>query len=208
MLLREEITLFPGAGPFSLTGRWEWIDTADNRTASTRVDLLTERRVLRARNALGPRWTLESQGTWEKDARAGSLGGSADFDLRRLELEEELVWQPHPSRRFSGRAAVTRERNEADGSAIRAVAGGLATSVSFRRSGRLQGDVSWTHPTSQEGVASTDRFRTRDTDDLAWRTSLELRLSEAITASLTYTGRALEGVPPTHNARAQMRALF
>jgi hypothetical protein len=208
ILLREEITLFPSRGPFSLTARWERIDTKDNRTELDRLDLRTERRVLRARNALGPSWTLESQGTWERESRSSSALRTEDYDLRLLELREELVWQPRPASRVSGSGAFASERNEAGDSAIRGLELGLGLSQSLRRQGRLQAEVQWTHPTSIEGEDPTSRFRTRNTDELEWRGSCELKLSETVTASVTYSGRRLAGVPTSHLLRAQARALF
>jgi hypothetical protein len=208
ILLRQEITFFPSRGPFSLTARWERIDTEDNRTELDRLDLRTERRVLRARNALGPSWTLESQGTWERESRSSSRLRTEDYDLRLFEVREELVWQPRPASRLSARGAFAAERNEAEGSSIRGLGLGMAMSQSLRRQGRVQTEITWTHPTGIEGRDPTSRFRTRDTDELEWRGSLELKLSETVTASVTYSGRRLVGVPTTHFVRAQARALF
>jgi hypothetical protein len=208
ILLREEVTLFPDASPFSITARWERIDTEDNRADPDRLESVTERRVLRARNRLGPRWTLESQGTWQEDSRADSGTGRTDFETRLVELAEELVWQPRPSAQASGRAAVIRERNHTNEASITGVALGLAASGAVFGQGRLRAEASWTHPTSIEGSDLGNRFRTRDVDQLDWRTSLDLKVSDSIHASVSYTGRLLENVPTTHFARAEARALF
>lgn len=207
-LVREEITILPGAGAVSLTGRWERSRSKDLRAAASPLDLDTERRVLRVRNRLGARWNLESQGTWQEDARANPRSGTTDFDVRLLELREELVWQPRPAARLSGNAAVVSERDEFRGASIRGLLAGLAAQTGVRGTGRLQGDVTWTHPTDREGVDVGRRFRTREDDQLEWRGSLEVKASDSIHMSLSYSGRAVEGTPTLHLARAEARALF
>ncbi len=207
-LLREEIRLFPGATAFDLTARWERIDTEDNRTDPERVEIVTERRVVRARNALAPRWTLETQGTVEDESRRATGGTSEEFDLRRSELREEIVLQPTPSRRLSARGALVAEENRTTGASVRGVSLGGGASTAFRSTGRFQADVSWTHPTRVRGVDLSSRFRTREGDQLEWRGLFELRLSESVSGSFSITGRALEGIPTTHLVRAEARALF
>jgi hypothetical protein len=208
ILLREEITLFPNASPFSLTARWERIDTEDNRSDPARLETVTERRVLRARNRVGPRWTLESQGTWQEASRSDSGTRRTDFDTRLAELKEELVWQPRPATRVSGRGALVWERNETNEASIRGISLGVGASSTVLRQGRFRGDVAWTHPTSQEGTDVGNRFRTRDVNQFDWRASLDLKVSDSINASVSYTGRLLEDTPTTHLARAEARALF
>jgi hypothetical protein len=208
ILVREEITLFPGAGPFSLTARWERIDTEDNRGDPERVELLTERTVLRARNSLSPRWTLETQSAWDSDRRSDSGTGSVQFDVRRTELREEVVFQPRPTTRVSGIGTALFERNEANDARAEGLVIGAATSFAVLRQGRLRGEVDWTHPLSFEGSDLGDRFRTKERDQIEWQAGFEARVSEWINASISYSGRALEGLPTTHLARAEMRALF
>jgi hypothetical protein len=208
VVLRQEVTLFPASPKFSVTGRWERIDTEDNQADPQRVEILNERSVLRARNALAPRWTLESQLSLEEDGRRDSATGISDFDLQRFEVREELVWQPVPTRRVSGRGAYVDEQNETNVASIRAWIFGGAASTSILTRGRLQADLDWTHPTQIEGIDVANRFRTRDREQIDWRGSFELRLSESITGSFTVSGRALEGIPTTHLMRVEARALF
>jgi hypothetical protein len=206
ILLRQEITLFPDATSFSLTARWERIDTEDNRAVQNRLDTLTERFVVRARNGRGRGWTLESQWTLQRDTRSNS--GLVDFDNRLAELREELVWQPRPAMRLSGRGALVTERNETLDSTIQGISIGFTGSSTVFRRGRLRGDVSWTHPLAQVGDDPLSRFRTRNVDQLDLVGGLDIRLSDSINGSFTYTGRVLEGAPTTHFARAEARALF
>jgi hypothetical protein len=208
ILFREEMTLFPDEPSFSVTARWERIDTKDNRIEPRRTDLLSERRVLRMRNRVSPRWTLESQGTWQDEGRGDSAIGLEDFDVRLLEIREELTYQPAPSTRITGRGAIVTERNEVNDSSIRGRTIGVEVNATLSRQGRLRLDSSWTSPTAVEGVDTANRFRTRERDELEWRGALDLRLSESINASLSYSGRKLEDVPATHLARAELRALF
>lgn len=208
ILLREEVTVFPGAGPFSLTARWERIDTEDNRADPDRIDLLSERTVLRARNRVATRWTLETQGTRETDSREDSAVQLFDFDVRRSELREEVVYQPAPTTRISAIGAWLFERNEASGARAHGRELGLATSFALRTQGRFRGDVTWTHPTLFEGADPGSRFRTKDVNQFEWRGSVDVRASDWLNASLTYSGRALEGAPTTHLARAEARAFF
>jgi len=208
ILLRQEITLFPSGGPFSLTARWERIDTKDNRAEPRKLDLLTERSVLRARNRLGPRWTLESQGTLQDDSRSEAAFGQTDFDVRLVEIREELVWQPVPTRRLSGIGGWVRERDRANDASIEGVSLGLSGSSTLLQRGRLRGDLSWVHPLAIEGTDAANRFRTRESDQFEWRAGLDLSLSDHINAAITYSGRALQGFPTTHLARAEARALF
>ena len=207
-LLRQEVTLFPGSGPFSLTARWERIDTEDNRADPDRIDILSRRTVLRARNRVAARWTLETQATRETDGRTDSATQVRDFDVRRTELKEEIVFQPRPTARLSGSGAWLRERNEASGGRARGVVLGTAASFAAGQQGRFRGDVSWTHPTLFEGSDPGFRFRTRDVDQFDWRGSFDLRVSDWLNASISYSGRALEDAPTTHLARAEARALF
>jgi hypothetical protein len=206
ILLRQEATLFPGAARFSVTGRLERIDAEDNRADPERVEIVTTRRVLRARNALNNRWTLETQGTWQTQSRSDR--GAAEFDIRLLEIREELVWQPHPARRLSGVAAWVSERNEEGGSFIKGASVALEGSSSVGAGGRVSGRLSWTHPLEAGGADTGMRFRTRDENELEWRTTAEVRLSDSVSASLSYSGRSLEGIPTRHLARVQARALF
>lgn len=208
IVLRQELTLFPSSPKFSVTGRWERIDTEDNQADPQRIEILNERSVLRARNSLAPQWTLESQFSLEDDGRRDSATGISDFDLQRFEVREELVWQPAPSRRVSGRGAYVDEKNFTNDAAIRAWILGSAAATSVLTRGRLQADVDWTHPTGVEGFDVSSRFRTRDRDQIDWRGSFELRLSDSITGSVTVSGRALEGIPTTHLMRVEARALF
>jgi hypothetical protein len=208
ILLREEVTLFPSGGPFSLTARWERIDTKDNRAEPRKLDVLSERTVLRARNGIGPRWTLESQGTVQDDSRSDASLGTTEFDVRLVEIREELVWQPVPTQRLSGIGGWVRERDRESDAAIEALTTGLSASATVFRRGRLRGDVQWVRPHSIEGASSSTRFRTRNVDQIEWRTGLDASLSEHINAAISYTGRALEGLPTTHLARAEARALF
>jgi hypothetical protein len=204
--MRQEITLFPGAGPFQLTGRWERIETADNRAAPRMLDVLSERFVLRARNSLGPRWTLETQGTVQDDARSDQ--GFQEFDVRLLELRGELVWQPRPATRISGGGAVVDERNDTTLATVRGIQLRSEASTSVWRNGRLRTDVAWTHPTQASGTDLGGRFRTKDTDQFEWRAAVDLKLNQWVNVSVAYSGRALEGLPTTHLARAEARALF
>jgi hypothetical protein len=208
ILLREEITLFPSGGPFSLTARWERIDTEDNRAEPRTLDLLSERTVLRARNALGPRWTLESQGTVQEDSRADATLATTEFDIRLVEIREELVWQPVPTHRLSVLGGWVRERDRARDASIEGLSAGLSGSSTVFRRGRLRGDVQWVRPLSVEGTDAANRFRTREVDQIEWRTGLDISLSEHINTAISYSGRALEGLPTTHLARAEARALF
>ena len=208
ILLREEITLFPDASAFSLTARWERIDTEDNRADPARVELLTERRVLRARNRLAAQWTLESQGSWLTDRRLDSGTSVTDFDVRSVELREDVVWQPGANTRLSGRTAIVTERNDTADTRVRAVSLGFAGNGSPFRSGRVRGDLSWTHPISSTGSDFDNRLQTQDRDEIEWRTSIDVRLSETINASISYSGRALDGSSTRHIARAEVRALF
>ncbi|HET9886251.1 MAG TPA: hypothetical protein VFR10_01970, partial [bacterium] len=208
IVLRQEVTLFPSSPKFSLTGRWERIDTEDNQADPQRVEILNERSVLRARNAVAPQFTLESQLSLEDDGRRDSATEISDFDLQRFEWREELVWQPAPSRRISGRGALVDEKNFTTDAAIRGWILGSEAGTSILTRGRLQADVDWTHPTQIEGIDFSNRFRTKDHDQIDWRGSFELRLSDSITGSLTVSGRALEGVPTTHLMRVEARALF
>jgi hypothetical protein len=207
-LLRQEVTVFPGSTVFTITGRWERIDTEDNRADPERLEILSERSVLRARNALAGKWTLESQASLEDESRGDSRAGVEEFDLRRAEIREELVFQPTPARRFSGRIVLGRERNETIDASIRGMSLGVAASSAIGSRGRAQADVSWTHPTSIEGIDFSNRFRTPDDDQLEWRGLVDLRLSESISGSLSVTGRSIEGIPTTHLVRAEARALF
>ncbi len=207
-LVRQEVTLFPGSPTFTITGRWERIDTEDNRTDPERLEILSERTVLRARNALAGPWTLESQGTLEDESRSDSRLGLAEFDLRRTEIREELVFQPTPARRFSGRVVLGSERNQTIDASIRGFSLGASGSSALGSRGRVQGDVSWTHPTSIEGIDFSNRFRTPDNDQLEWRGLFDVRLSESISGSLSVTGRSVDGLPTTHLVRAEARALF
>jgi hypothetical protein len=207
-LVREEVTLLPGAGALSLTGRWERTRTKDARAASAPLDLDSERRVLRMRNRLDVRWTLESQGTWQEDSRGDARTGVADFDVRLLELREALVWQPQPSSRLSGTGAIVSERDELRRASIRGVLAGLGAQSGVRGAGRAQADLTWTHPTDVQGVDVGQRFRTRPQDQWEWRGTLEIKASDAIHVSVSYSGRAVEGSPPLHFARAEARALF
>jgi hypothetical protein len=208
ILLREEVTLFPSGGAFSLTARWERIDTKDNRAEPRKIDILSERAVLRARNALGPRWTLESQGTVQDDSRSGTALASTEFDVRLVEIREELVWQPLPTRRLSALGGWVRERDRANDASIEGMPAGLSGSATVLRRGRLRGDFQWVHPLSIQGADPANRFRTRDVDQLEWRAGLDVSLSEHINTAISYSGRALEGLPTTHLARAEARALF
>ncbi len=208
LLIRQEVTLFPDEPVFSVTGRWERIDTQDNRVDPRRTEILTERRVLRARNRLAPRWTLESQGTWQDDARGDLATGEGEFDVRLLELREEMIYQPAPSTRVSGRLVLVSERDDVSDSSIRGRTIGLAMNTSLLRQGRLRLDASWTAPTSAEGTDPASRFRTRNRDELEWRGTLDARLSDSINGSISYSGRRLEGLNATHLARAELRALF
>jgi hypothetical protein len=207
LLLREEITLMPGASRFSLTGRWERTETADNRVASAPLDLLTERSVARARNTLSSHWTLESQGTWQTDRR-GAASRTLDFDVRLREAREELVWQPNPSVRFSGAAGYVSERDEVTNASIAATLIGLTAQSAVRGAGRLRAETTWTRPRDLRGTERTDRFRTEDTNELEWRGSFDWKASDAIHVSFSYSGRVLEDAPTTHLARAEARALF
>jgi hypothetical protein len=207
-LLREEVTLFPGSGPFQLTARWERIDTEDNRGDPDRIDVLSQRSVLRARNRVTARWTLESQGTRETDSRTDSARDLLDFDVRRTELREEIVFQPVPTTRLSGSGAWLRERNEATGARARGVVLGTAASFAVRAQGRFRGEVTWTHPTLFEGFDLGSRFRTKEVDQVEWRGSVDVRVSDWLNASVSYSGRALQDAPTTHLARAEARALF
>jgi len=208
ILLRQEITLFPAGGPLSLTARWERIDTKDNRAEPRKLDLLTERTVLRARNRLGPRWTLESQGTLQDDSRSDSAFGQADFDVRLFEIREEVVWQPVPVRRLSARGGWVRERDRANDASIEGLSLGLSASSTVLRRGRLRGEVDWVRPLAVNGTDAANRFRTREVDQFEWRGGLDLTLSDHINASISYSGRVLSGFPTTHLARAEARALF
>jgi hypothetical protein len=208
ILAREEVTLFPGSGPFSLTARWERIDTEDNRGDPERVEILTERTVLRARNSLSPRWTLETQSAWDTDRRSDSGTGDVQFDVRRTELREEVVFQPRPTTRISGIATALFERNEANDASAEGLVLGAATSFAVLRQGRLRGELDWTHPLSFEGTDLADRFRTNQRDQFEWQAGFEVRAAEWMNASVSYSGRALDGLPTTHLARAEMRALF
>jgi hypothetical protein len=207
LLLREEITLFPSASQFTLTGRWERTDTADNRVASAPLDLRTERTVARARNTLTPRWTLESQGTFQSDRRSVS-NRTPDFDIRLREVREELLWQPNPAARLSGATAFVFERDDVTGASIAGVVLGLTAQSAVLASGRVRSEVTWTHPRDLEGVDRSARFRTEDTNEVEWRGSFDLKASDAINVSVSYSGRALEDAPTTHLARAEARALF
>jgi hypothetical protein len=207
-LLREEITLLPNASAFSLTGRWERLKSKDARASSSPFDADTERRVLQLRNRVGPRWTLESQGTWQQDSRTNPRTDVIDFDVRLLELREQLVFQPLPSARLSGNGAIVSEQDESRGASIRGLVLGVGAQTGVRGAGRLQSDLTWTHPLAQEGVDVGRRFRTRPDEQLEWRGSLEIKASDAISVSLSYSGRAVEGSPTLHLARAEARALF
>lgn len=207
-LLREEVTIFPGETAFSATARWERIDTEDNRLDPERLEIVTERRVLRARNALSQVLTLESQGSIEDESRADSRSGVQDFDLRRSELREELVYQPKPARRFFARGGILSEKNRSVDASIRGISLGGGVSSAIRTTGRIQTEATWTHPTDVRGVDTSSRFRTKDGDQLEWRGLFEIRLSDSISGSFTVTGRALEGAPATHLVRAEARALF
>jgi hypothetical protein len=208
ILLREEVTLLPDAGPFSVTARWERIDTEDNRGDPDRIEVLTQRSVLRARNRLSPRWTLESQGTWETDSRSDSGTGLVAFDVRRREIREEAVYQPVPTTRLSAIGSLLRERNDPAGASADGFTLGMTGSFAVMRQGRFRGDVTWTHPTSFEGFDLGSRFRTKDANQVEWSGSVDVRVSDWMNASVTYTGRALEDAPTTHLARAEARALF
>jgi hypothetical protein len=212
IFLRQEVVVYPGSGPLTVTARWERSDTEDNRAISRRVDLLTQRAVLRATSRVGPRWILESQGTRQTDHRSenDAVTGAAliDFDVLLLELREELTWQPRPTTRFTGRGSIVQERNETNGASIRGLTLGLSAAAPILTQGRWTGEASWTRPFDREGVDTADRFQTRGRDQLDWRTSLDVKLSDSIHASFTYSGRSLEGIPATHLARAEARALF
>jgi hypothetical protein len=208
ILLREEITLFPNAERLSLTARWERIDTEDNRADPKRLDILTQRRVLKARSRMGARTTLEVQGTWQDDSRKDSSTGVEDFSTKLLELREELVYQPSPRTRVSGRAFFVNEKDETTAAKVQGMGLGTAVSSALFRQGRAQADLQWTHPTSSRGEDLGNRFRTRKDNQLEWRGSLDFRVSESVSASVSYTGRAVEGSPSLHFARAEARALF
>ncbi len=207
-LLREELTLLPESAALSVTARWERTDTMDNRAASSRLDIVAERTVVRARTRLDPEWTLSSQVTWQKDAREDSRGTSSDFDVRLREIREELAWQPGPAARVTATAAAVRERNERSNASVAGWLTGLAVQGSVRRSGRANAEVTWTHPTDREGIDPLNRFRTEEEDEIEWRGSLDLKASDSINLSLSYTGQALAGRPTLHFARAEARALF
>ncbi len=207
-VLREELTLLPESAALSVTARWERTDTMDNRAASSRLDLVAERTVVRARTRLDPAWTLSSQVTWQKDAREDSRGASSDFDVRLREIREELAWQASPTARVTGTAAAVRERNERSNATVSAWLTAVAAQTAVRRSGRASAEVTWTHPTDREGIDPLNRFRTEEEDEVEWRGSLELKASESINLSLSYTGQALSGKPTLHFARAEARALF
>ena len=100
------------------------------------------------------------------------------------------------------------ERDDANEASIEGLALGLTGSTTVLRQGRLRGEIGWTHPLAVEGFDVANRFRTRSVDQLEWRSSLDLKLSDSINASVSYSGRTLEGVPTTHLARAEARALF
>jgi hypothetical protein len=208
ILLRQEVTLFPSGGPFSLTGRWERIDTEDNRADPQRIEILSERTVLRARNRLGPRWTLESQGTLQDDSRSDSALNRSEFDVRLVEIREELVWQPVPTRRLSGRGGWVRERDRENDASIDGLSLGASASGTVFRRGRVRAELTWVHPLSIQGIDVANRFRTREVNQLDWRSGLDLSLSDHINAAISYSGRTLEGLPTTHLARAEVRALF
>lgn len=208
ILTRQEVTLFPGARQFSLTGRWERTDTKDNRILAKSTDTLTERRVLRARNQLAPRWTVETQGTWQEEFRGDAASGVDEFEVRLLELQEEVSWQPTPATRLSGRGAWITERNTVNDSSIRGVEVALSGNTSVFGEGRFRGEITYTHPTSMEGVDTSNQFRTRDRDKLEWRGTLDVRMSDSINASVSYSGRRNEGLSTIHLARAEVRALF
>lgn len=207
-LLREEITLLPNARAFSLTGRWERLNSKDARASTSPFETDTERRVVQLRNRMSQRWTLESQGTWQQDSRANPRTDVVDFDVRLLELREQLEFQMRPSARFSGNGSIVSEEDQTRGASIRGLLAGIAAQAGVRGTGRLQSDVTWTHPLEQEGVDVGHRFRTRDHDQVEWRGSLEIKASDAISVSVSYSGRALEGSPTLHLARAEARALF
>jgi hypothetical protein len=154
------------------------------------------------------RWTLESQGAREKDARSDSGTGIVAFDVRRRELREELVYQPRPNSRFSGIVARLLETNEATGAGADGLQLGVTTTFAVARHGRFRGGVDGTHPTDFRGLDLGDRFRTKETDEFEWRGSFDVRVSEWMNASLSYSGRTRDGVPTTHLARAEARALF
>ena len=208
ILLREEITLFPGGGPFTMTARWERIDTEDNRADPNRTEIVVGRTVIRATNRLASRWTLETQGSRENDTRSDSGTGVVEYDVRRFEIREELAWQPRPTHRVAGRVVFVDEADDVGDASIQGLGLGLATSAALFRKGRWTGDVSWTRPVSLDGESRTDRFRTKEETQFDWRTSLDLRLSDSINASITYSGRAFEGRRTNHLARAEARALF
>jgi len=208
LLLRQEITLFPAAREFSVTGRWERIDSKDNRATPRSTDILSERRVVRARNRLSAAWTLETQGTWQDDSRGDEITGVTEFDVRLLEWREDLVWQPSPARRLSGRGALVAERNRASDASIRAMLLAGIVDSSLGRQGRFRAETTWTHPTSREGTDPANRFRTREGDALEWRGTLDFRMSDSINASISYSGRKVDGSDAQHLARAEARALF
>jgi hypothetical protein len=208
IVLRQEVTLFPSSTAFTVTGRWERIDTEDNQADPQRIEIVNERRVIRARNAIAPRWSVESQLSLDDDRRLDSATEVFDFDLRRAEAREEVIWQPAPSRRISARGSFIQERNFANDSSIRGISIGNAASTAILTRGRLQAEWGWTHPTDVEGIDPSNRFRTRDRDQIDWRGVFELRLSDSISGSFTVSGRALEGIPTTHLMRAEARALF
>ncbi|MFN8177346.1 MAG: hypothetical protein U0167_05430 [bacterium] len=207
-LVREEVTVLPGGGAFSATGRWERTRTKDARASASPLDLDSERRVVRARNRLSPRFTLESQGTWQEDSRGDARAGTTDFDVRLLELREDLSWQPRPSARLGWNASVVSETDDARVASIRGLLAGVEAQTGVRGAGRLQADVTWTHPLDVRGIDAGQRFRTRNTNELDWHETLEIKASDTIHVSLTYSGRSLQGAPTLHSARAEARALF
>jgi hypothetical protein len=207
-LVREEITLLPNAGAFSATGRWERTRTRDARASATPLDLDSERRVIRLRNRLSARFTLESQGTVQEDSRGDPRLGSTDFDIRLLELREEVSWQPRPATRLGWNASAVSEHDDARVAAIRGILAGMEAQTNVRGAGHLQSDVTWTHPFDIVGIDVGQRFRTRPANEFEWHETFEIKASDSIHLSLAYSGRSVEGTRTLHSARAEARALF
>ncbi|MCA9752536.1 MAG: hypothetical protein KC591_10120, partial [Gemmatimonadetes bacterium] len=205
ILTRQEVTLFPGAIR-EVSARWERIDTEDNRALPQRLDILTERTVLRVRNRLTPRWSVEAEGTLQDESRSNQ--SVPDFDVRLREIRGDLVHQPRPATRIVGGLGLVDERNDVNGARARSVEvrGELSTSVSTN--GRARSEVTWSHPTLFEGIDAGNRFRTREDDRFEWRGTFELKVNEWVNTSVAYSGRAVVGVPTIHLLRAEVRALF
>ncbi|WP_228702809.1 hypothetical protein [Salisaeta longa] len=209
--LQQTAALFRDEVAYGVEGTFSQVRTLRDRAANTQRSFLNSWSV-EGYWRFADAWTARLRGVWALDRQRSSAFDSRSFAIQTRQAEPTLTYRPHPSVALTAQGILAQKTDRLGNRSAQLVRVPLV--VEWARAGAFR----WTARAEVSNVRLTGAARGLAQFELTdgrgpgtsylWRVQGQLSLSQTLSATIAYDGRAPSNAPTIHTARVQLTASF